>query len=101
LVLKDELESILASTKADAQPVQLDQPIGRLTRIDAIQQQKMLEAHRRRSEIRLQQVNAALGAYGAHSYGICRGCKDPISWERLKARPEAPICLECQEELES
>ena len=60
--VKQELESILEATKADAQPVQLDQPIGRLTRMDAIQQQKMLQAHRRRNEVRLQQVTAAISS---------------------------------------
>jgi DnaK suppressor protein len=30
------------------------------------------------------------------TYGICETCERPISSERLKARPEATLCIDCQ-----
>ena len=99
-VLKEELIAYRAATREGVKPVELDQPIGRLTRIDAIQQQKLTQATRSRNEIRLKQVEAALLRLTNELYGECLACGDDIDLERLKARPEAPICLECQEELE-
>jgi len=100
LALKGELETLLNSTADEVKPVQLDQPIGRLSRIDAIQMQKMAQAHRRRNETRLAQVRAALMAMERDEYGLCKRCEEPVSRTRLDARPETPLCLACQEELE-
>ena len=33
-------------------------------------------------------------------YGLCRRCGDPIGYPRLKARPESPYCLDCQDEVD-
>jgi DnaK suppressor protein len=99
--LREELTAYDASTREGARPVDLDQPIGRLTRMDAMQQQKLIQANRRRADVRLKQVEAALRRLEAGTYGACVRCQGEIEPERLRARPEAPICLECQEELES
>ena len=29
------------------------------------------------------------------TYGLCAGCQDPISFERLSAIPETTVCAEC------
>jgi DnaK suppressor protein len=98
--LKGTLQKVQAVTREGARPVDLQEPIGRLTRIDAIQQQKMTAANRRSSEIRLQQVNQALAAIERGEYGICRKCEEPIGHRRLTARPEAPYCLDCQDAID-
>jgi DnaK suppressor protein len=94
--LKEALERALDGSKEGAQVVSLDQPIGRVSRIDAIQQQKMAEASRRQQELRLGQVKIALGAVERGDYGYCRSCEEPIAYRRLAARPETPFCLRCQ-----
>jgi len=98
--LRDDLERLLHSTREDTKPVDLDQPIGRLTRMDAIQQQKMASATRSELDIRLRQVLQSLGAMARGTYGSCRKCEDPIGYPRLEARPESPYCLECQDEID-
>ena len=95
------LEELLKRSKEDARPVDLDEPIGRLTRMDAIQQQQMTKASRRSYETKLRQVRAALALFGKGEYGFCRLCEEPIGYPRLKARPEAPFCLSCQDARES
>lgn len=57
--LRDNLKRLLDSTREGAKPVDLDEPIGRLTRIDAIQQQKMTTANRRSFDVRLKLANQA------------------------------------------
>jgi DnaK suppressor protein len=98
--LQEDLEQLLRSTRAGAKPVDLDEPIGRLTRMDAIQQQKVSAASRREHDIRLQQVRQALTAIDHDRYGLCRRCEEPIGFPRLSARPESPYCLECQDEID-
>ncbi len=100
VALKTELEGLLDVTREDTRPVDLDEPIGRLTRIDAIQQQKMAAAQRQQHDLRLRQVLQALAAADRGEYGLCKRCEDPISYRRLQARPESPYCLDCQDEID-
>lgn len=98
--LRAELEALLDTTNEAAKPVDLDTPIGRLSRIDALQQQKMLEAHRDRARVRLRQTLAALAAVRDGTWGECRRCGDDIDERRLAARPESPLCMPCTEAIE-
>ena len=100
VAVRDELRELLAATREGTRPVDLDEPIGRLTRMDAIQQQSMFIANRRSHEIRLQQVNQALTAIEREEYGLCRRREEPIGYKRLKARPESAYCLDCQDEID-
>ena len=100
LALQDELRGLLASTREGSKPIDLDEPIGRLTRMDAIQQQKMTAAHRRSFEVRLEQVKQALGFVERGEYGECRKCEEPIGYPRLSARPESPFCVACQDAID-
>jgi len=96
LALRGELEQTL-STSANAEaPVDLDEPIGRLSRMDAMQQQKMDAANRRAAQARKKQVDSALGRFEADEYGDCLDCGEAIDARRLGARPEAPFCIACQ-----
>ena len=98
--MRDELTALLESTREDTRPVSLEEPIGRLTRMDAIQQQSMSAAIRRQTDLRLRQVAQALGMARRGEYGLCRRCEDPIGYARLSARPESPYCLDCQDEID-
>lgn len=92
-----ELRESLEGSADAARPVELDQPaVGRVSRIDAIQQQKMLEATRASQRVRLQQIRSALARFEENEYGECQGCGEQIGYARLKARPESAFCIECQ-----
>ncbi len=94
--LQEALREQLATAREEARPVDLDLPIGRLSRMDAMQQQSMAVANCRSLELRLQQLAAALAAHDEGAYGICRSCEEPVGFPRLKARPETPLCVACQ-----
>ena len=100
LKLKVELESHLADSSASSQTVDLDQPIGRLSRMDALQQQAMAKANRAAHRQRLILIEAALVAVKTDRYGDCRSCEEPIGFSRLQVRPESPFCLDCQRKRE-
>ena len=95
------LEARSQASTQDTQPVSLDQPIGRLTRMDAIQQQQMALGRQLRVEGELQQVIAALHRLDQQRYGLCLRCREAIPYERLVIRPTATLCHECQCELET
>ncbi len=99
--LRLELRHLVGASKAGAETVGLDEPIGRIARMDAMQQQKMIAANRLAAQRRLQQVQAALDRMDAGEYGECRACGEPIGSGRLEAHPEAPLCLGCQGQREA
>ena len=100
LALGQELEELLSANKEQSKPVELDQAaIGRLSRMDAIQQQQMAGAQRRRNELRHKQLAAALERFEEDDYGLCARCELPIGYKRLKARPESPMCITCLNEI--
>lgn len=92
-----EVQQSLAASTTDAKPVDLNLSIGRLSRVDALQQQHMAVARRQRTAIQLQQIGAALGRLDASGYGACIDCGEPIGYRRLAARPESTHCRDCQQ----
>lgn len=101
LALVRELHAQLHDNADAAAPVELDQTrVGRLSRMDAMQMQQQQKAERERSQLRLLQAQNALALFDNDDYGWCRQCDEPIGFPRLKVRPEAPLCIQCQEKLE-
>ncbi|MEE2788747.1 MAG: TraR/DksA C4-type zinc finger protein [Myxococcota bacterium] len=98
--LEEQLDGVLDTldqSKAAAAPVQLDQQsVGRLSRMDAIQQQAMVRANRQRAIVLARQIRTALKRLEDDEYGWCVRCESPIAWARLNAQPETPFCLRCQ-----
>lgn len=99
--LKQELEAHLSRSEGSDAPVAPSEAIGRLSRMDAIQQKELAGANRRNSERRLTMIKAALAALERGEYGLCRDCEEPIAYKRLRARPETAFCLSCQRARES
>ena len=96
LALVERLEALLANPEARGEPVPLEAPIGRISRMDAIQQQSMQVANRRADQRRLAQTRGALQRIDREEFGECQDCGEPVGFSRLKARPEAPFCVACQ-----
>ena len=96
VALRDALARTVAGLRDAAKPVDRDQPIGRVSRMDAIQQQQMARASREGIALRVKQVGAALDRVADGSYGTCVACEENVGYARLKARPETPLCIACQ-----
>ena len=96
LALVDELKAQLEDRRDFAKPVDLDAPIGRVSRIDAIAVQQMASESRRRTADRLRAVKAALERINRDDYGWCAVCDEPIARKRLDTRPESAACVRCQ-----
>ena len=91
-----ELQALSEATVADRAPVTLDQQsVGRLSRMDAMQQQSMDIAREERRRKRLKVLEAALARLAEDDYGYCITCGEDISLERLQADPATTRCLDC------
>lgn len=51
-------------------------------------------------ESRLQDIQTALRSIEKGNYGICSRCGKPIEPGRLEVKPDATLCVKCQEEVE-
>jgi DnaK suppressor protein len=93
----EELRSLSDGSRDSRAPVELDQQsVGRLSRMDAMQQQSMDLAREERRRQRLAILAAALRRMDEDEYGYCLSCGDDIAAARLAADPAATLCLDCQ-----
>ena len=98
LTLQDELQALRSTVSDAAQTVELDQArVGRLSRMDALQTQSMSIEVKRRQEIQLRRITAALCRIKNSDYGPCLECDTPIHPERLKFDPTTSLCIVCAE----
>ncbi len=77
-------------------PVTLQQDsVGRLSRMDAMQQQAMAQAQERRRAAERQRIDAALIRLDEDEWGWCATCGEEIAPARLAHDPSAAQCITC------
>ena len=82
--------------KKETAPVELDQArVGRLSRMDAMQQQAMSQAVARLTELERQRIQSALGRMKLGDYGYCVICDEDIAEGRLRFDPSIMTCISC------
>jgi DnaK suppressor protein len=95
---RDELLAVSETADAAADTVELDQTRqGRLSRMDALQQQAMSQETNRRRELELRRISAALARIESGDYGYCVTCDEEIAPGRLEFDPAAEQCIQCAE----
>lgn len=100
--IRDELQRTLARLErnmkvhGNGRPPELDQSaMGRLSRIEALQNQGLAQNLQERERVQLAQVMDALKRLEDGCYGICTQCRGPVGFERLMVFPEARHCSRC------
>ena len=100
--LQADREALLTASAASADcrdPVELDQAsVGRLSRMDAMQQQAMALAAERRRASALVRIDAALSRLETGEYGWCVQCGEAVAPGRLALDPATPTCVACAAE---
>ena len=93
---KAELEELSRLSEDARRPVELDQQaVGRLSRMDALQQQAMAEANERARRRDLVRIEMAERRLADGSYGHCEECDEEIPDGRLRIDPMAERCVNC------
>ncbi len=91
-----ELSALSASGQQAQAVVELDQQaVGRLSRMDALQNQAMAKAQQANRDIEAHRLNAALQRLEDGEYGYCEDCGERISDGRLKLDLAASKCVSC------
>lgn len=95
------LEAIVATEKAISDYKELTKPIspnnaiGRVSRMDAINNRSVNEASLRQAETKLTNLNRALSKVDDDDFGMCLKCQNPIPVGRILIRPESFLCVNC------
>ena len=94
--LQKETQEVSLASAQSRQTVKLDQQsTGRLTRMDAMQQQAMAQAQERNRAATLVRIDQALKLINDGEYGFCLSCGEEIAEKRLEIDPAATHCVAC------
>ena len=92
----DDLERESNNSQSSRATVTLDQQtVGRLSRMDAMQQQAMAAATNRRRNQEIQRIKATLSRIDAGEFGYCLDCGEAIEPKRLNLNPTVARCMSC------
>ncbi len=101
--IKAKLQEVIATTEEKvaayeslAQPVSPDDAIGRVSRMDAINNKGVLDAAIAQAQDKLNKLRHMLATIDEDpNFGLCKRCGRPIQPMRLILMPESPFCVHC------
>lgn len=100
--LKLKIEASILDTEASiAELVELTKPIapenaiGRVSRMDAINNKSINEAALNQARAKLDKLRFALDKCDEPEFGSCKRCGNPIPMGRLILMPESLYCVNC------
>ena len=88
---------LIASLSETSKPVAPDNAIGRLSRMEALNDRAVSEASLNAARHKLSRLETALGKVDQPDFGICAACDNPIPPGRILLMPEATRCVPCSE----
>ncbi|MDB2408404.1 TraR/DksA family transcriptional regulator [Crocinitomicaceae bacterium] len=92
--LKKTEEAIL-DYKESTKPISPENAIGRVSRMDAINNKSAVEAALRKAEEKLNKLKLVLNKVDDADFGICIRCGDPIPIGRVLLMPQSRNCVRC------
>jgi DnaK suppressor protein len=96
--LLDEIsktELLIKEYQEITKPIAPDVAIGRISRMDAINNKSVTEAALRQAEEKLRNLQKVLSKIDDKDFGICLKCHKPIPLGRILIRPESLDCVNC------
>ena len=93
-LISKSVQDILDMEK-NTQPVKPENSLGRISRMDAINNKSVMEAALRNKRKKLSKLKTALSHIDDENFGLCSSCKNPIQIKRLLFMPESDQCVRC------
>lgn len=96
--LEAEIEKtlkLIAEYKEMSKPIAPDDAIGRVSRMDAINNRSITESALRKAEEKLRALDQVLSKVGTEDFGRCVRCRREIPFGRIMFRPESLFCVNC------
>ena len=91
------IEEKIMDLEEATKPVEPDKAIGRLSRLESMNEKSVNEAALYRARERLSKLEIARMNVHDPRFGICIGCDQAIPIERLLLLPESTRCVACAE----
>ncbi len=93
-----QLDGEIAHLTVLTKPVSPDRSIGRLSRLEALNELAVNEKALISARTRHTRLLAIQGQVQAPEYGCCSFCDEPIPFARLLSIPESKLCVACAEQ---
>ncbi len=84
----------MSELKELTKPIEPDCAIGRVSRMDAINNKSINEAALRKAEDKLKKIDISMEHIEDDNFGNCIGCGEPIPIQRLLIMPGS-LCVKC------
>jgi len=97
-ILLDEISKtklLIKEYQELTKPIAPDVAIGRISRMDAINNKSVMEATLRQAEEKLRNLQKVTSKIDDKDFGICLKCHKPIPLGRILIRPESLYCVNC------
>ena len=101
-LLKQRIEKKLKRTREKildleemTKPIGPENSIGRISRMDAINNKSVMEAALRTTQQELADLEYASKNMDKDEFGICQSCKKEINFKRMMLMPGSKFCIEC------
>jgi DnaK suppressor protein len=94
-----DTEASIISLKDLTKPISPDNAIGRVSRMDAINNKSINDAGLRAAKSKLEKLQRNLRRIDDADFGLCAKCGNPIQFGRLKFMPESSWCINCARRL--
>lgn len=91
VITKKKLEGMEEMSK----PISPENSIGRVSRMDAINNKGVSDAAKRNAKRQLSSLELALRKVDKPEFGNCSNCKKTIQAARLMFMPESTLCVRC------
>ena len=98
LILSEEIKKtqIKISTYSElCKPIAPENSIGRISRMDAINNKSVVEAALRESKRKLIDLSTIKKKINSKNFGMCVSCNIEIPYGRLIIRPNSKKCVNC------
>jgi len=99
-LLKEKRTHLLTQAEKTLQNEMVLSPDDRFDEVDQASSEYMQAFSfrlRGRERHLMDKIDVALRKIDEGIFGICEDCDEPIAPKRLRARPEAPLCIQCKE----
>ena len=103
-ILKEKILDLILKTEIDisdldriTQPISPENSLGRVSRMDAINNKSVVEASLRQSKKKLSKLKISLTKIEDKNFGKCMRCGNNIQEKRLMFLPQSDKCVRCAE----
>ena len=91
----DKTKALIVEYKEYTKPIAPSDSIGRISRMDAINNKTINENALRKAEAKLKNLELALTNVDEPEFGKCAKCKQDIPVQRIILMPQSRFCVNC------